>query len=514
MSHRIGHEMFGSARSAWGGMILAASLPWAALPLVAHAQETKVVVAQSADVPTLDPTATTSSLGINVYQNVFDHLTTIAADGSVTPRLGEKWDIADKAKVWTFKIRNGVKFHDGSPLTVDDVIWTYQKVMADAKSPVKPYLKMVKSIDKVGTDSVRFTLDESFITFDRQVSLVSILPQKAYERLGAEKFSLQPVGSGAFKVVQWVKDGYLELAANPDFWGGAPKVGKVVFRPVPSEPARAAGLASGELDIVPLLPPTLVASLATRPNIKVEKVGSNRTIFLGYNPANPQLANLKLRQAIDHAIDRDAIATKLLRGLGKPVGQIPAPVLFGYDPSVAPTRYDPELAKKLVAESGYKGEKIVFQYPNNRWAFAEEVAQAVGGYLKTVGIQAELQSMEFSAFFPLWLGNKLGSMYMFSLGITVMDADLILNLEYESGSSHGYWVNAEVDALAKQQRAETNPQVRKEILGRIWRMSQQNAWFAPLYQEIQAYGISDRVKWAPRPDERLNFENVEVVAKK
>ena len=210
----------------------------------------------------------------------------------------------------------------------------------------------------------------------------------------------------------------------------------------------------------------------------------------------------------------DFIATKLLRGLGKPVGQIPAPVLFGYDPSVAPTRYDPELAKKLVAESGYKGEKIVFQYPNNRWAFAEEVAQAVGGYLKTVGIQAELQSMEFSAFFPLWLGNKLGSMYMFSLGITVMDADLILNLEYESGSSHGYWVNAEVDALAKQQRAETNPQVRKEILGRIWRMSQQNAWFAPLYQEIQAYGISDRVKWAPRPDERLNFENVEVVAKK
>ena len=132
MSHRIGHEMFGSARSAWGGMILAASLPWAALPLVAHAQETKVVVAQSADVPTLDPTATTSSLGNNVYQNVFDHLTTIAADGSVTPRLGEKWDIADKAKVWTFKIRNGVKFHDGSPLTVDDVIWTYQKVMADA----------------------------------------------------------------------------------------------------------------------------------------------------------------------------------------------------------------------------------------------------------------------------------------------------------------------------------------------------------------------------------------------
>lgn len=499
-------------RLAVASAVTAALLSFATTPVMA--QEKRLVVAQSADVLTLDPSVNTAALSINVYQNVYDHLTRITSNGAVEPSLAVSWQVGEQAKLWTFKLRTDTKFHDGTPVTVDDVIWTYEKIRADAKSPVRPYLKMVEAIEKVGEDSIRFKLDTPFITFDRQVTLVSIMPRKAYEALGAEKFSLQPVGSGPFKVVRWVKDSQLELSANPDYWGGAPKIDKLFFKPVPAEAARAAGLASGELDIVPVLPPTLVASLSARQGLRIEKVASNRTVYLGFNVGDPVLSNTKLRKAIDHAIDRDAITAKLLRGLGAPIGQIPAPVLFGHDPAVKPTPYDVELARKLLAESGYKGEKVLFQYPNNRWAFAEEVAQAVAGYLKTAGVNVELQSMEFSAFFPLWLGNKLSSMYMFSLGITVMDADLILNLEYESEVSHGYWRSAEVDALAKQQRAEVDPEKRKKILGQVWRLSQENAAFAPLYNEIQAYGVRDRVKWSPRPDERLNFGTVEVTAQK
>lgn len=499
-----------TTRRTFGKLALGASAA-AAAPLPVRAQAaSRITVAQVSDVLTLDPTVDSSAIGINVFLNLYDQLTEIKADGSVGPLIAESWDSADEQKTWTFKIRNGIKFHDGTTMTVDDIIWTFKKIMADAKSPVRPYLTQVQSIEKLDGNRIQFKLGSPFVTFDRQVTLVSVVPQKAYETLGAQQFSLNPVGSGPFKVKRWVKDSALELDAFADYWGGKPKVDQVVVKPVPAEASRAAALISGELDVVPVLPPTLVDALANKPGVNIVKVKANRAVYGGINVTNPLLSNVKLRQAINHAIDRDAIVTRLLRGAGVPLGQIAAPVLFGYDANLKPPAYDVALAKKLVEESGYKGEPIPFQYPNNRWAFADQVAQAVGNYLKAAGINVQLQPMEFSAFFPLWVGDKLQALYMFSLGITIMDADLILNLEYESGVSHGYWRSAEVDALAKQQRAEKDPEKRKQIMSRIWKLSQEAAPFFPLYSEIQAYGVRDGVKWEPRSDERLKFKDASV----
>ena len=476
----------------------------------ARAAGNEISVSQSTDVLTLDPSVDSSAIGINAFNNIYDQLSRINPDGSLGPLLAESWEASTDQKTWTFKVRRNANFHDGTPVTVDDVIWSYRKILADSKSPVRAYLTQIAEMERLDDDRIRFTLKVPFVTFGRQVSLVSILPQKVYERLGAQRFSVAPIGSGPFKVVKWTKDSALELAANPDYWGGAPKVAKVFFKPVPSEASRAAALASGEIDIVPLLPPTLVESLGKRRGIKVEKIASNRVVFGGFNTGHPQLSNLKLRQAMDHAIDRDSISQKLLRGMGEPMAQIGAPFAFGYDPSLKVTTYDVALAKKLVAESGYKGEKILFQYPSNRWAFADQVAQALAGYFGAVGVNIELQPMEFSAFFPLWSGDKLQALYMFSLGITIADNDLLLNLEYETGTSHGYWTHPEVDRLIVAQRGESDPAKRKEMMARIWRLSQENAAFLPIYNEIQAYGVRDGVEWRPRPDERLMFKDASV----
>lgn len=507
MSRSIGCN----AAYAIGNVLVAAAL-LASSPASAQ-RAGEIVVAQSADILTLDASVDSSAIGINIFLNVFDQLTAIAADGSVRPLLATSWSASANARVWTFRVRRDAKFHNGQPVTIDDIKWSFDKVIADPKSLNRAYLTQIESIEKLDDDHIRFTLKAPWAIFDRQVTLISVLPRKAYEEMGAQKFATQAIGSGPFKVVRWVKDSAVELEANPDYWGGAPKFRKLIFKPVPDQTARSVGLTTGELDVVPLLPPPMVDSLASKPGIRVEKIASNRVIFVGYNTTLAPASNLKLRQAIDHAIDRNAISTKLLRGLGKPVGQIPAPVLFGYDPSIQPTKYDPALARKLLQESGYKGEKITFQYPTNRWAFGSEVAQAVAGYLGAVGINVELQGMEFAALFPLWAGNKLGPMYMFSLGITILDSDLVLNLQYETGPSHGYWTNPEVDRLAQEQRGEADAQKRKELLSRIWRLSQQNVANSPIYNEIQAYGIRTRVKWVPRPDERLIFRNAEIVGK-
>ena len=472
----------------------------------------KVTIAMPSDVPTLDPTIDTSPIGLNVRLNVYDQLTEIGPDGSIMPRLAVSWEASADALTWTFVLRENSKFHDGKPVTADHVLWTYNKIMADTKSSVRTYLSKIKSMEKLSDHKLKFVLIEPFAPFDRQVSLVSIVPKEAYERLGATQFNQTPIGSGPYKVVRWVKDDRIELEAFADYWDGAAKVKNATFRPIPAEASRVATLLSGEIDVVPMLPPVIAERLNSA-GTKAQKVDSHKIIYLGYDVTNGILGNLDFRKAVDSAIDREALSTKLLRGYGKPTAQVVAPVSFGYDPSMAPTKFDPELAKKLLQSSGYKGEKIVIQYPSANFNSTDEVVQAVAGYLKAVGINAELQSMEYTAFFPLWAGRKLNSMHAFSYGPTTLDADLPLTSLFETGRSRGYWSDPKVDELIRAQRAEPQADKRRALITQVWKVSKDNVVYSPLYTETHVWGIRDPVRITPRPDGLVRLRDIEIVGK-
>lgn len=472
--------------------------------------QARLAVAQSSDVFTLDPSMDISATGLNVLQNIFAALTSIETDGSVKPLIAKSWKASPHALTWTFTLADNAKFSDGTPVTAEDVRWTFDKIRNDAKSPARSYLGLVKAIDIVDGNQIRFQLNKPFAIWDRQVSLISIMSKAAYEKLGPEGFSRKPVGAGPFEVVEWVKDDHLELRAVERYWRTGAKVQRLVFRPVPSEASRVAALQSGDVDVVAILPPSVVERLKQRANVKVVSIPSNRVVFLGINMKNPVLANLKLRQAMDYAIDRNAIAKQLLRGLGDPVGQIIAPVTFGFDQSRKPTPYDVAKAKQLVQESGYKGEVILLSYANNRFAFGDEVAQAVAGYLGAVGINVKLDSQAFNSWLPVWLEKKLPGLYLMSYGPSIMDAELALSTLYESGTGRGYWDSEEIDKLIAQQRAETDPARRQKVIADIWRLSQENLALAPLYVEYHSYGMRSNVSWKPRPDEHLIFGEADV----
>jgi len=502
-----------SRRAFLPGMALTGAALIAARPFPAFAAENNtIVVSQGSDVLTLDPMLDTSPIGVNVFRNVFDALTRIEADGSVTPLLAVSWRASEDTKTWEFTIRTNAKFHDGQPITADDIVWNYKRLLGEMKSPVRTYISKLTSVEVAAPNTVRFVLSESFAPFDRQVSLISIISRRAFEEIGAAKFALAPIGSGPFKVVRWVKDDRVELAAFDDYWAGAPKIKTLIFKPVPSETTRAAALSSGELDVVPILPPALVASLGNRRGLRIERVASNKVVYVGFDVKNPLLSDVRIRQAVDLAIDRNALSSRLLRGLGKPSGQVVAPVTFGYATDIEPSPFDPARAKQLVAASGYKGDKIGLQYPNNNLAFGEEVAQAIANFLGRVGINVELQGMEYSAFFPLWANRKLNSMHLFAYGPSIMDADLIIGSLYDS-SGRVYWTDPKVDQLAKQQRSERDKDTRRALIGEILKLSKEAVPYAPLYNEIHAYGVQDRIKWTPRPDERLFFQSAEIVQK-
>lgn len=490
------------------GIVAAASL---ALSTVnpAIAEDAVVVIAVPSDVPSLDPTLDTSPIGQNVRLNIFDQLTEIATDGSVNPRLATEWSTSDDNLTWTFKLNTNTKFHDGSSVTIDDVIWTYTKIMNDEKSSVRSYLSKIKELDRVSDSKLRIVLKEPFAPFDRQVSLISIVSRAAYEKLGPAQFGRTPIGSGPYKRVRWLKDDRIEMEAFANYWAGAPAVKKVLFRPIPSDASRASALASGEVDIVPLLAPQLAEGLASRAGISIIKVQSHKVVYLGFDVRNGILGNVEFRRAVDMAIDRNAITESLLRGLGEPIGQIVAPVSFGYDPSMHPTAYKPEKAKKQLEKSGYAGETIIIQYPNNNVASNDAVAQAVAGYMTAIGIKTQLQGMEYTAFFPLWIARKLNSMHMFSYGPTNLDADLPLTSLYETGRSRGYWSNLETDKLVRAQRAESDPERRRALISKVWAQTKDFVIYSTLYNETHVWGVGRRVTITPRADGLVRLREIQ-----
>jgi peptide/nickel transport system substrate-binding protein len=469
-----------------------------------------VTIALPSDTPSVDPIYDTSPIGQNVRLNIFDQLTEIAADGLVKPRLAASWTASPDARTWIFELRKDAKFHDGTPVTARDVLWTYDKIRNDPSSPVRSYLSKIEAMEQLSDYALRIVLSEPFAPFDRQVSLVSIVPNEAYQRLGREKFGRAPVGSGPYKLVRWLKDDRIEMAAFEGYWAGPPKLKEAVFRPIPAEASRGAALASGEVDVVPQLPPAFVENLASRPHVEIVKVPSHRVVYMGYDVSNGILGNLDFRRAVDQAIDRKSLTDRLLRGLGEPAGQIVSPASFGYDPRIEPTAYDPAKAREDLKKSGYDGRPIVIEYPSNNFSSGDAVAQAVAGYMNAVGIKTELKGMEYTAFFPLWAGRKLNSIHIFTYGPTNLDADLPLTSLYETGRTRGYWTNPKVDELIRAQRAGLDPEKRQALISEIWTISRDNVVYTLLYNEIHVWGLRDRIVMTPRPDGIVRIRDVEL----
>jgi peptide/nickel transport system substrate-binding protein len=476
--------------------------------LQAQGPKDRLVVAVGSDVATLDPTIYHAIISYNARINIFDALTDIGPDNTAIPHLATHWESSPDAKTWTFTIRTGAKFHNGDPVTIDDVIFSYQKIMDDERSPTRIHVNHIATIDRLSDTQLRFNLKAPFAPFDRTATIIAIISKRAYLEMGADAFGKRPVGSGPYKVVNWIKDDRIELQAFDEWWGGAPPIKSVWLRAVPSEASRSAALLSGEIDIVPSIPPALVQNLGNRPGIKVKTGDGYKVVFLGFNPADRNLADLKMRQAIDMAIDRNAITQKLLRGLAVPIGQIVAKVSFGYDPNRAPTSFDPERAKQLVKEAGYQGEPILLQYPSDFIASADTVAAAISGYLRNVGIDVKLEGMEYNTFYATWLARKLPGINLFVFGPNILDADSPIFSIFASSGKRGYIFDKKVDELAEEQRSAGDRHKRAQLIAELWTAADLYKPFSFLYNERHTSAMRSDIEWEPQPDGFVRFWKV------
>ncbi len=470
----------------------------------AQTQERAIVIARPTDARTLDPAMDTSDIGRGVFKNIFDQLIDIKGDGSAEAGLAESWTTNEDASVWEFTLRDGVKFPDGSTLNAEDVLFSLERIMTNESSPMRSYTRLIQEVTAPGPMTVRFALSEPFTPFLRQLSLIPIVPKYIYQASGRD-FAVEAIGSGPYRVVEWVRDDRMVFEANEDYWRGAPAIKNVVLRPIPADTSRVAALLSGEVDVMPALPPSSLRQLEGNPDLDIQTIASNRIVYLASNVRHPLLSDLKLRQAIDMAINREAIVSRLLRGSGRAEGQLVAPSVFGYDPAFTAVAQNVEAARALVAESNYDGSTIALQYGSNRFPFASEVAQAIGGFLNAIGVQVELQGMEYTAMFPLWANMELPALHLFSFGPTSMDAALVINSLF---NTRAYFDSDEARALNLAQLAAADVTERQGFISQLWQLNRDQAGYLPLYNEYQSFGSRKTVNFTPRADEHVQFNEL------
>jgi peptide/nickel transport system substrate-binding protein len=326
---------------------------------LAHAQPTQITIVQPAEATTMDPGRSTQVLTVNYFYNLYDSLLRWDTALQLQPGLATAWRAVNDT-TWEFTLRPGVKFHDGAPLTAEDVRATLERNLVPGKTVVTAGFTTIESVQAVTPTLVRVITKKSDPLLPVRMAQMGsqILPARLTTDDGVKELARRPVGSGAYRFVEWVKDERLVMEANRDWWGWegrAPAIDRVVWKAIPDDFPRLVALEKGDADIVTSLPPDRVKSIAEGRNTRVVSVPSSRTVEFNINSTQPPLSDKRVRQAMHYALDVPAIIRSLFGGLGKPMAGALADTDFGYNAAIKPYAYNPARARALLGEAGLAG---------------------------------------------------------------------------------------------------------------------------------------------------------------
>ncbi len=371
-----------------------------ALPVLAFAKADLVVVTD-APPKSMNPHAFSSDANLSYMSNFFDGLLQRKApDGKLGPALAVKWERMD-ATTWKFMLRKGVKFHNGNAFNAADVKFTFERMKDPKYSKLLNFANAIASIETPDDFTVIFKTVKPVPWFAETMHQNFIVDKESSEGRDDGDYNTRPIGTGAYKFVEWVKASYVRMAANADYWEGAPKYKSVDIRPITEEATRFAALAGKQADIVNGVPVTLIDRIKAMPHVELISRPARRCIYMDISnkPGTP-FADIRVRKAIAHAINEEEIIAKVMRGQATLAHQVPDVPTVGYDASIKRLPYDPAKAKKLLAEAGFpNGFEITIAGPNDRYINDEKICEAVAKYLAKVGLKVKLDVKPKSIFF-------------------------------------------------------------------------------------------------------------------
>jgi len=465
-----------------------------------------IVLAQGVDPTTLDPHNHYETPAFNVCLNIFDTLLQRNEQLKIEPLLATSYKIINET-TWEFNLRKGVKFHNGEDFDAASVKFSLER-MIDPKNKLRQVQvgQVLDHVDIIEQYKVHLVTKKPYPALDATLcSVGSMLPPKYVQEKGAAHIATNPIGTGPYKFVRWAKDDQIELQANEKYWRGAPKIKKVIFRPIPEATTRVAGLQTQEVDLIVNIPPHLERLMNWKGRSVVSKVPSVRVIFLAFdNLKGGPAADRRFRQAVAQAIDLDTIIKKVLEGNAIRLGSPLTKDQFGYDPAIKPYDYNPEMAKKLLAEAGYaKGVDFVINSPNGRYLNDKDIAEAVAGDLRKVGINASVKTHEWGNYMTMTYRHTADPAYLLGWGNTSFDADGSLYALLRTGQVLSSFTNPKLDSLLDQGQATMDQNKRLKIYSEAGKVIKEDVAWAFAYQQVDIYGVNERVNWKARADERL-----------
>ncbi|MGL5175035.1 MAG: glutathione ABC transporter substrate-binding protein [Cetobacterium sp.] len=430
--------------------------------LNAVASKDTLIVAQGADAKVLDPHATNDQPSSRVAGQIYDSLVKQDINMNIIPGLAESWTQIDDTTT-EFKLRKGVKFHNGEPLTADDVKFTLDRMKSSPQ--VSHIIKAIDSVEVVDDNTVRIKTDKPFGALLSHLShtAASILNREAVEK-GGSAYGQNPVGTGPYKFVSWQAGDRITLQANPEYYLGKAPTEKVIFRSIVEGTNRTIGLETGEVDIAYDLEPVDKEMVKSLPTLDYVEEPSLSMAYIGFNVNKEALKDKKVRQAISYALNVQDIIDVAYQGSGAKANSPIGPKVFGYNPNAKGYDYNPEKAKELLKEAGYeKGLKLKLWTNDN--PTRRDIAVIAQDQLKQVGIDVTIETLEWGAYLD---GTARGEHDMFILGWVSVTGDADYGLEplFNSANKGGagnrsFYENPKVDELLTKAKNSTNPEERK-----------------------------------------------------
>ncbi|TMH05888.1 MAG: ABC transporter substrate-binding protein [Betaproteobacteria bacterium] len=494
---------------------------------VPTAAGTDLTIGIGADVTAIDPHYHNLTPNSNVAAHIFDYLVLRDERQKPIPGLAESWRTVDPL-TWEFKLRRGVKFHDGSDFTAADVIASLERVpeVPNSPSPFTVYTKQIKEMTVVDAYTIRLKTAAPYPLMPTDLTQVAIISKNA-RKASTEDFNSgkAAIGTGPYKLVRYAKGDRIELARHDAYWGGKTPWEKVTLRLLPNDASRVAALLAGDVQAIEYVPTSDVARIRADKRLTVYKIIADRLIYLhmdsdrdtspyvtdkqGKPLSRNPLKDPRVRKALSKAINRNAIVDKVMEGEAVPAGQLLADGMFGTTRNLKVEAYDPDGAKKLLTDAGYPdGFGITIHAPNNRYVNDAKIAQAVAQMLTRIGIATRVEAMPSATFFPQATDLKFSVMLLgWSSGTGEASSPLkalLATYSKDKGfgtANRGRYSNPKVDALLEEALATVDDARREAVLQRATEVAIDDTGIIPLHFQVNLWATRDGITYTPRTDE-------------
>jgi peptide/nickel transport system substrate-binding protein len=503
------------------------------------AQPKVVTIAMPGDVTTWNPFSRNEVISNSMQRHVFETLIYVNSDLSAAPGLAVSWTPNQDASVWTVKLRQGVKFHNGKPFTAKDVVYSFDVCKADGRgwADALGNFKSWRAIDDYTVEITTIVPDVLLPSHLRNIAIVS---KETLEGKGPEEMEKTIVGTGRYKVAEYVKDDRLVLVRNEAYWGEKPEIERVIFRPIPQAGTRTASLMAKEVDLITNVPVRDADMLKTRSGVKVITAPGISTMMfaMGQTKQNPSpnapmpikspdgsnpLSVREVRQAIVHAVNENEIIEKIMGGYAV-VAHTPVPEGFnGYNPNLKKYEYNPAKAEQLLDAAGYRRQANGFRFEitldatNDRYINDAAIATAIAGYLEKVGIKCNVNLMSRSVFWGyIRMYEQFKSHFIMSAwsepsGESALIAKDLLYSAYLDkpkrkgwgGVNRGYYANEKVDALIEKALATVDAKERDAIMQQVWKIAWDDVALFTTHRETAIYAHGLNVTYKPRVDQHI-----------